>query len=118
MHGFEQAVQEAWTCDHAIFDPFKRLDALLRNSAVGLQAQAISLVARDETRPDTFTWPSDKSGTYSVSSTYERLCRGLTYSQPAPLIWKSWAPLKCKIFLWLASQRRVWTLDWQARHGL
>ncbi|KAK1691938.1 hypothetical protein QYE76_008635 [Lolium multiflorum] len=33
-----EAVQEAWQCDSLITDPFKRLDALLRNSALFLQA--------------------------------------------------------------------------------
>ena len=34
------------------------------------------------------------------------------------LIWKTWAPLKVKIFLWLAFRRRHWTGDRRRRHGL
>lgn len=34
------------------------------------------------------------------------------------LIWKTWALLQVKIFLWLAFQRRHWTRDRQARHDL
>jgi len=34
------------------------------------------------------------------------------------LIWKTWAPLRVKIFLWLAFRRRHWTADCRARHGL
>jgi hypothetical protein len=34
------------------------------------------------------------------------------------LIWKIWAPLKVKIFLWLALKRRHWTADRRHRHGL
>ena len=34
------------------------------------------------------------------------------------LIWKTWAPLHVKIFLWLAMKRRHWTGDRRARHGL
>jgi hypothetical protein len=26
-------------------------------------------------------------------------------------IWKSWAPLRCKFFLWLAIKQRIWTAD-------
>jgi len=33
------------------------------------------------------------------------------------LIWKTWAPLQVKIFLWLAFRRRHWTGDRRARHG-
>lgn len=38
LEGFEQAVWDAWVCDDDIVDPFKRLDALLRNTATALQA--------------------------------------------------------------------------------
>jgi hypothetical protein len=34
------------------------------------------------------------------------------------LIWKIWAPLKVKIFFWLALKRRHWTADRRHRHGL
>ena len=34
------------------------------------------------------------------------------------LIWKTWAPLRIKIFLWLAFRRRHWTGDRRLRHGL
>lgn len=32
--------------------------------------------------------------------------------------WRSWAPLKVKIFLWLAFKRCHWTRDRRRRHGL
>lgn len=38
LEGFDDAVREAWVCDYGIVDPFKHLDALLRNTAVALQA--------------------------------------------------------------------------------
>jgi hypothetical protein len=34
------------------------------------------------------------------------------------LIWKMWAPLKIKNFLWLAFKRRHWNGDRRRRHGL
>ncbi|CAD6226709.1 unnamed protein product [Miscanthus lutarioriparius] len=34
------------------------------------------------------------------------------------LIWKTWAPLKVKIILWLSFRKRHWTNDRRARHGL
>ena len=46
------------------------------------------------------------------------LCQGITRIAAAQCIWRSWAPLKCKIFAWLASQYRLWTSDRRARHGL
>lgn len=38
LEGFEEAVREAWVCSNEIFDPFKRLDALFRNTTAFLQA--------------------------------------------------------------------------------
>ncbi|XP_073360435.1 uncharacterized protein [Aegilops tauschii subsp. strangulata] len=38
LEGFEQAVKDAWVCEDDIADPFKRLNALLRNTASALQA--------------------------------------------------------------------------------
>lgn len=79
---------------------------------------AITSVPRDSDRPDTFTWPCAASGTYSAKSTYNWLCQELQVCSFASAIWRSWAPLKCKIFSWLAAQYRIWTSDRRARHGL
>ncbi|XP_073368076.1 uncharacterized protein [Aegilops tauschii subsp. strangulata] len=38
LEGFEQAVKDAWVCEDDTVDPFKRLNALLRNTASALQA--------------------------------------------------------------------------------
>jgi hypothetical protein len=38
LDGFQDAIKEAWRCDPEIVDPFKRLDALFRNTAAYLQA--------------------------------------------------------------------------------
>lgn len=65
-----------------------------------------------------FYWPADDKGIYTAKSTYSRLCMGLTRSPTAGGIWRSWAPLRCKIFAWLTVQYRLWTSDRRARHGL
>ena len=58
------------------------------------------------------------------------LCRALTrgrYSrivgvsirfQAYTAIWKCWAPLVCKLFMWLAVQYRFWMADRRLHHGL
>jgi hypothetical protein len=33
-------------------------------------------------------------------------------------MWKSWAPLRVKLFLWLACRRKIWTADRRRRRGL
>lgn len=80
--------------------------------------QAIASVHRDTQMPDTFLWPCATSTRYSAKSTYDRLCEGLPTCPYAAAIWRSWAPLKCKIFTWLAAQYRLWTADRRTRHGL
>ena len=80
--------------------------------------EAIPQVDRDTEEDDRFLWPCAPSGSFSASSTYERLCQGGERFATADCIWKSKATLKCKIFQWLAIKRRLWTTDRRARHGL
>jgi hypothetical protein len=80
--------------------------------------EAVDTVQTDTTRPDRIRWTGSVSREYSSKSTYEILCKGSTsWSMSAP-VWKSFAPVKCKIFAWLAMKYRVWTSDRRARHGL
>jgi hypothetical protein len=43
---------------------------------------------------------------------------GATGFGPWKQIWKSWAPGKCKFFLWTAALNRIWTADHLASKGL
>lgn len=81
-------------------------------------AHAVSSVQRNANDGDQFSWPSNASGVYTTKSVYQRLCLGMERSPFALCIWRSWAPLKCKIFAWLAAQHRLWTSDRRVRHGL
>jgi hypothetical protein len=71
----------------------------LLNEHVKLWA-AIEMVGidLDDTREDTITWTLENSGEYSAKSAYEA---GLITSNYPVLIWKIWAPPKCKFFVWL-----------------
>jgi len=68
--------------------------------------------------PDQITWKWTASGVYSASSGYKALFLGSSSPPFWKLIWKSWAPTNTKVFLWLASLNRCWTVDRRARHGL
>jgi len=39
-------------------------------------------------------------------------------NNPWRRLWKSWAPAKCKFFLWLATRNTCWTSDILAKRGL
>lgn len=65
-----------------------------------------------------FSWQWTSYGVYLTSSTYGLLCQGMSRFPAATAIWRCWAPLKCKIFGWLALQRRLWTSDLRHKHGL
>jgi hypothetical protein len=57
---------------------------------------------------DRLVWRWTQQGTYSSSSAYRACTR----------IWSTWAPLRVRLFLWLAIRGRHRTADRRHRHGL
>lgn len=68
--------------------------------------------------PDKHIWKLSATGVYTAKSAYEALFQGATHFRPYERIWKSWAPPKCRFFMWLVAHRRCWTADRLARRGL
>jgi hypothetical protein len=58
------------------------------------------------------------NGLYSAQSAYTGLLQGTVIFWPLETIWKSWAPRKCKFFMWLVAHDRCWTADRLAKRGL
>ena len=108
----EALLEGAW--DHDIMG---QLSFTAHMQLIHLQ-QAVATIHRNVEEEDAFLWPWSATGSYSAKSTYKMLCQGMTRFDAAQCIWRSWAPLKCKIFAWLASQYRLWTSDRRARHEL
>jgi hypothetical protein len=79
---------------------------------------SICTMNRDIDSPDQFSWPWSSTGMYTASSTYRMLCHGSERWACAKWVWASWAPLKCKIFAWLALQFRLWTSERRKQHHL
>lgn len=78
---------------------------------------AVSTITLSDS-PDRLVWRWESDGRYSVQSAYQALHCG---AQPIPgcvRVWEVWAPLRVKLFLWLALRRRQWTADRRRRHGL
>jgi hypothetical protein len=69
-------------------------------------------------QPDRTMWRWTANGEYSAKSAYTMLHTGSTPFSDHKLVWKTWEPLRVKIFLWLALKRRHWTRDRRRRHGL
>ena len=51
---------------------------------------------------DKAIWAWNEVGEYTAGSAYKMLWEGGIRFQAHVAIWKSWAPLSCKIFMWLA----------------
>ena len=69
---------------------------------------------------DVHVWRLEGSGQFTSKSAYRAFFNGSITFAVAPWrrLWKSWAPAKCKLFLWLAIRNRCWTADRLAKRGL
>jgi hypothetical protein len=70
--------------------------------------ETVTLVAE---LPDVAIWKGTKDGSFSVNSAYRLFFMAYTRFGCAKAIWKSKAPMKCKLFMWLAVHRRCLTAD-------
>lgn len=66
-------------------------------------------VALTEDQQDSISWLYTHDCQYTAQSAYRIQFIGCTASAAAEMIWKSKAPPKCKFFIWLMLQNRVWT---------
>jgi hypothetical protein len=67
---------------------------------------------------DKHIWRLSSNGQYSAKSAYEGFFLGATPFTPWELIWKTWAPPKCRFFMWLVAHKKCWTADRLAHRGL
>lgn len=70
------------------------------------------------TDPDRLSWRWTTDGNYSAKSCYRALFAGSTAAPFWRITWRCWAPLRVKIFTWLADLDRCWTAARLAHHGL
>lgn len=67
---------------------------------------------------DRYTWKLSQDGTYSSKSAYGAFFMGTIKFGPWRKIWKTWAPPRCRFFIWLVFHNKVWTADRLAKRGL
>jgi hypothetical protein len=58
------------------------------------------------------------NGKYSAKAAYKGLFLGSCTSGQYKRVWKTWAPSKCRFFLWLVAHNRCWTADRPAKRGM
>jgi hypothetical protein len=78
----------------------------------------ISVVVLQEGVPDRHIWRLSTAGQYTAKSAYDALFQGAIRFEPYERIWKSWAPPRCRFFMWLVAHNRCWTADRLAKRGL
>jgi hypothetical protein len=68
--------------------------------------------------PDEQTWRLSPTGQFSTKSAYVAMFQGAIPFEPTERVWKTWAPSKCKFFIWLVEHNRCWTADKFEKRGL
>lgn len=67
---------------------------------------------------DQHVWCLTQYGAYSSKSAYEAFVLGTIRFVPWKRICKTWAPPRCKFFIWLAIYNRCWTAERLAKRNL
>ncbi len=81
--------------------------------------QLSSLISTSElsTSPDLIRWRWSSNGTFSSRSAYFFLMESGAKDGKINFLWKTGAPLRVKLFLWLAARNRLLTADTLAKRG-
>lgn len=110
--GKQRLVQDALTNDKWIEDIRHELSMpLIREFFAVFRLIWDNETNLEEGVEDTIIWRWTNTGKYTAKSAYLAQFTGREDSRAATLIWKTWAPSKCKNFAWLVLQNRIWTSD-------
>jgi hypothetical protein len=98
-----------------------RLEANMRYAAFDLPAGVIAeylhlwnTLSKVELHPgveDTHGWRFASNGQFTVKSAYECFFKGSVEFEHYGKVWKTWAPAKCRYFVWLVANNKCWTAD-------
>lgn len=109
----EALVNGKWICDIAynlnegLLKEFFELWQLIQDQRLELSSE----------QEDQIIWTLESSGEYSSRSAYKIQFAGQISSTFPKLIWKACATPRCKFFLWLLLQSRIWTADRLQQRG-
>jgi hypothetical protein len=79
---------------------------------------AITDVVLQSNSEDKHIFSIAPNGQYSASSAYNGFFTGSVAFDHYKMVWKFWAPPKCRFFLWLVAHNRCWTADRLQKRGL
>lgn len=79
---------------------------------------AVGQLQLDPQQQDRHCLLPEPSGQFTSKSAYRRFFEGSTRFEPHKRLWRSWAPLRAKVFLWLAFWKPCWMADRLLRRGL
>ena len=63
-------------------------------------------------------WKLSISGSCTSKLSYDAFFLGTIRFAPWKSVWRTWAPLRCKFFIWLAIKNRHWTANRLTKRGL
>jgi hypothetical protein len=112
-----RTVAEAITNNRWIGDIDYNLTQEIIIEYVQLSAELENITLSDS-QQDSITWVLSHDGAYSAKSAYDMHFLGYTQSSKAEQTWRTKAPPKCKFFLWLMLQNRIWTTSRLQIRGL
>jgi hypothetical protein len=70
-----------------------------------------------EGTPDDIKWKFTNSGVYTAAAAYKAQFEGMLFSCMPEAVWNNWVPPKCKLFVCLMLQDRVWMADQLQKRG-
>jgi hypothetical protein len=111
-----RTVKDALTNHKWVSDLSRGLQPEMLQELMELALLTDGVTLNDGTR-DSIRWRFDASGEYTAKSAYLLQFEGSIQSNIAPLIWKGWAPGKCRFFLWTAELSKILTADVLQRRG-
>ena len=79
---------------------------------------AIADVVLQPNSEDKHIFSIASNGQYSACSAHKGFFTGSVGFEHYKMVWKSWAPPKCRFFLWLVAHNRCWTADRLEKRGL
>lgn len=105
-----RTIAQAWKKNTWMHDiQGNRSAAVLRELLLLVDAlEGVELQPHEE---DRHIWRHANSGQFSTKSACTAYFTGAVKFEPWKRLWRAWAPLKCKMILWLAIRNRCWTAD-------